>query len=171
MSKYYEIRPQEILSFLNTHKIKYKENNKDFTLQFCPLCNKPHNNEYDNMYTLNILKQIGNYKCFRCGSSGNWFDFKNKVMVKFYGKSLNELVGDTSNVSGYTQNEEERNNNAKYEIGKAYNYFIQMQKDLYPEINRYLTTLEEPSFRGISKEVLEVYKVGVGKEKFRNDLD
>ena len=123
------------------------------------------------MYTLNILKQIGNYKCFRCGSSGNWFDFKNKVMVRFYGKSLNELVGDTSNVSSYNQNEQERNNNAKYEVGKAYNYFIQMQKDLYPEINRYLTTLDEPSFRGISQEVLEVYKVGVGKEKFRNDLD
>ena len=42
---------------------------------------------------------------------------------------------------------------------------------LYPEINRYLTTTEEPSFRGISKQVLEVYKVGVGKEKFRNDQD
>jgi hypothetical protein len=92
-------------------------------------------------------------------------------MVKFYGKSLNELVGDTSNVSSYNHNEEERNNNAKYEVGKAYNYFIQMQKNLYPEINRYLTTLDEPSFRGISKEVLEVYKIGVGKEKFRNDLD
>jgi hypothetical protein len=92
-------------------------------------------------------------------------------MVKFYGKSLNELVGDTSNVSSYNHNEEERNKYAKYEVGKAYNYFIQMQKDLYPEINRYLTTLDEPSFRGISKEVLEVYTVGVGKEKFRNDLD
>jgi hypothetical protein len=45
-------------------------------------------------------------------------------MVKFYGKSLNELVGDTSNVTSYNQNEEERNNNAKYEVGKAYNYFI-----------------------------------------------
>jgi hypothetical protein len=110
MSKYYEIRPQEILNFLSTHKIKFKENSKDYTLQYCPMCNKPHNNEYDNMYTMNILKQIGNYKCFRCGSSGNWFDFKNKVMLKFYGKSLNELVGDTSNInqSFMPQNEEER---------------------------------------------------------------
>lgn len=32
MSKYYEIRPQEILNFLNTHKIKFKENSKDYTL-------------------------------------------------------------------------------------------------------------------------------------------
>lgn len=112
--------------------------------------------------------------CFRCGSSGNWFDFKNKTMIKFYGKSLNELVGNTTDVSSNSyspKSDEERNNNAKYDIKKAYNYFIQMKKDLYPEINRYLTTLEEPSFRGISKEVLEVYRIGVGKEKFRNDLD
>lgn len=34
-----------------------------------------------------------------------------------------------------------------------------------------MTTLEDPSFRGISKDVLEAYRIGVGKEKFRNDLD
>ncbi len=94
--------------------------------------------------------------------------------MRFYGKSLNELVGNTTDVSSNNyspKSDEERNNNAKYDINKAYNYFIQMKKDLYPEINRYLTTLEESSFRGISKEVLEVYRIGVGKEKFRNDLD
>ena len=46
-----------------------------------------------------------------------------------------------------------------------------MKKEIYPEINRFLTTLEDPSFRGISKSVLEVYRIGVGKEKFRNDSD
>ena len=44
-----------------------------------------------------------------------------------------------------------------------------MKKDLYPDINKYLTTLDDPSYRGISKEVLEVFRIGVGKEKFRND--
>lgn len=46
-----------------------------------------------------------------------------------------------------------------------------MKKDIYPGINNYLTTLEEPEFRGIKKEVLEKYRVGVGKEKFRNDQE
>jgi len=46
-----------------------------------------------------------------------------------------------------------------------------MKKEIYPEINRYLTSLEEPSFRGIHKSVLEKYRIGVGKEKFRNDSD
>lgn len=46
-----------------------------------------------------------------------------------------------------------------------------MTKDIYPEINQYLTSLEEPEYRGINKETLEIFKVGVGKEKFRNDQD
>ena len=61
--------------------------------------------------------------------------------------------------------------NNKYDVKIAYNYFINMKKEIYPDINRFLTTLEEPSFRGISKAVLEVYRIGVGKEKFRNDSD
>jgi hypothetical protein len=56
-------------------------------------------------------------------------------------------------------------------VKTAYNYFINMKKEIYPEINRFLTSLEEPSFRGINKAVLEVYRIGVGKEKFRNDSD
>jgi hypothetical protein len=51
------------------------------------------------MYTLNIIANTGVYHCFRCGSKGNWFDFKDKVMQKFYGKSLNELVGDNFGLS------------------------------------------------------------------------
>lgn len=30
---------------------------------------------------------------------------------------------------------------------------------------------KDPEHRFLKKEVLEVYKVGVGKEKFRNDYD
>ena len=99
MSRFYEVRPTEILNFLATHSIKFKENTKDYTLQYCPLCPKPHNNEYSNMYTMNILKDVGNYKCFRCEAQGNWFNLKNKIMQRFYGKQLNELVGDTSGVT------------------------------------------------------------------------
>jgi len=46
-----------------------------------------------------------------------------------------------------------------------------MKKDIYPDINKYLTSNEEPEFRQIKKEVLETYRVGVGKEKFRNDQE
>ncbi len=45
-----------------------------------------------------------------------------------------------------------------------------MKKNIYPEITEYLSgTTTFPEQRGIKKEVLEAYKVGVGLEKFRND--
>ena len=44
-----------------------------------------------------------------------------------------------------------------------------MKKDIYPEINEYLTSLAKPEYRGLKKKILDIYRVGVGKEKFRND--
>jgi hypothetical protein len=44
-----------------------------------------------------------------------------------------------------------------------------MKANVYPDINTYLTTMETPECRGLKKEVLEIYRIGVGKEKFRND--
>lgn len=131
MSKFYEIRPVEIVNFLSTHKLRFRENASNYTLQYCPLCPKPHNGEYDNMYTLNIIKSNGAYHCFRCGSKGNWFDFKDKVVQKYYGKSLSELVGDTTGVmsgGGPSRAEamEQAEINAKYDIKLAHNYFLQM---------------------------------------------
>jgi hypothetical protein len=51
------------------------------------------------MYKMHILKDVGNYNCFRCQAHGNWYNFKNEVIMRFYGKKLNELVGDTSGIS------------------------------------------------------------------------
>ena len=44
---------------------------------FCPFCEKPHNNQPDNMYSLCINTISGLFNCFRCGQSGNWYKFKN----------------------------------------------------------------------------------------------
>jgi hypothetical protein len=61
--------------------------------------------------------------------------------------------------------------NAKFDPKQAFNYLLQLEKGIYPDITRFLTTLEQPEFRGISLETLKVFKVGVGKEKFRNEQD
>lgn len=62
------------------------------------MCPKPHNDDYTNMYTMNIKQATGVYHCFRCASKGNWYDFKDKVMQRFYGKSLEQLVSDGSGI-------------------------------------------------------------------------
>ena len=61
--------------------------------------------------------------------------------------------------------------NAKFDVKQAFNFFLQFKKEIYPEINTYLTSLEKSEYRGIRKDVLEFFRVGVGKEKFRNDQE
>ena len=80
MSKFYEVRPHEVSNFLLTHKITFKEQNSNLSLRFCPLCPKPHNNDYSNMYTMSIKGTTGVYHCFRCGNKGNWYSFKDNVI-------------------------------------------------------------------------------------------
>ena len=96
MSRFYEIRPLEVANFLQTHKIYYREQNQNFVLKFCPLCPKPHNDDPTNMNTLSIKMPEGIFNCFRCGTHGNWFDFKNQVMLRFYGRSLSQMVNPAS---------------------------------------------------------------------------
>lgn len=60
---------------------------------------------------------------------------------------------------------------AKYDIKLAFNTYLQFTKSIYPDINTYLTSLEKPEYRGIKHSVLEKYRVGVGKEKFRNESE
>ena len=46
-----------------------------------------------------------------------------------------------------------------------------MKRDIYPEINEFLIGTTEETHRHLKKETLETFRVGVGKEKFRNDSD
>jgi len=162
------VNPAHIAEFLISQRIIFREHGNNFAIRFCPFCEKPHNNDYTNMNTLNINGTNGLYHCFRCGTKGNWYSFKNNIMLKLYGKSLDELVGGASfNADGLQTPQI----NAKYDVKLAHNAYLQLEKDIYPDINRYLTTLEEPEFRGIRKETLLAFKVGVGKEKFRNDQE
>ena len=34
----------------------------------------------DNMWKLYVLRLNGTYKCFRCNSSGSWYDFQNQMV-------------------------------------------------------------------------------------------
>ena len=50
----------------------------------------------------------------------------------------------------------------------AYQKYQALNNAVYKEVNQYLTSKEG---RFISQEVLKIYKVGAGVEKFRNDLN
>jgi hypothetical protein len=46
-----------------------------------------------------------------------------------------------------------------------------MDKEIYPEIIEYLTGTENEDQRWLKKDTLQAFRVGIGKEKFRNDND
>ena len=78
VSKYFEITTEEITKFLDSLKIEYKlRPSGQLVTKHCPFCDKPHHNKIDNIYTLNIKPDSGAFLCFRCGTRGSWFDFKN----------------------------------------------------------------------------------------------
>jgi hypothetical protein len=57
----------------------------------CPLCPKPHNNDKSNLWTLNFKENAGLFMCFRCGSSGNWKQFKKFINPEETDSSFSEI--------------------------------------------------------------------------------
>lgn len=51
----------------------------EIVVKVCPLCSKPHYGKADNHWKLYFSTDSGAYFCFRCGSKGSFFDFKQKV--------------------------------------------------------------------------------------------
>ena len=75
------------------------------------------------------------YNCFRCGKNGSWFDFKNAVIKMYYGKSVKEMVSEQQGEEGGGE---------VFEAKTALQCHMQMKKEIYPDINKYLTSMEQP---------------------------
>lgn len=87
-SKHFQIKEHDLVGFLAQFGLPFKNNGDEVKLQYCPLCPKPHRNQSDNMWTLNIQKISGVFHCFRCNASGNWFDFKRNVIRILTGQDI-----------------------------------------------------------------------------------
>lgn len=55
-----------------------------FELRECKLCHKKNRDKPDNLYKLNVWPS-GSFNCFRCSSSGNWIELKQKAEQYFSG--------------------------------------------------------------------------------------
>jgi hypothetical protein len=69
-----------VYQFLDAHQLDYAESTTTFKIKYCPFCPKPHNEEKTNLYVLNVHKEYGYYKCFRCSASGSWLQFREKIL-------------------------------------------------------------------------------------------
>ena len=73
---------------------------------------------------------------------GSWFDFKNQVIKLRYGTSLSDLV--TPRTGQYLNNLgfEPPQVVQAFDIKEAHSYYLNMRKEIYPDINKYLTGTE-----------------------------
>lgn len=59
--------------------------------------------------------------------------------------------------------------NETYDVIKAHELMENLQKEIYPEVNEYLCGTQNSEQRHIKLSTLEVFKVGIGMEPFRNE--
>lgn len=79
VSQHFRVEPDELLNVLKKFgtDIRAKPDGQ-FELKECKLCTKRNKDKPDNLWKLNVWPS-GSYNCFRCSSSGNWYDLKNKA--------------------------------------------------------------------------------------------
>ena len=79
-TNYQPPKNQEMINYLRSNGLNVIEKySGGITSETCPLCPKPHNSDKSNLWTLNFKQDSGLFICFRCGSSGNWNQFKKYI--------------------------------------------------------------------------------------------
>ncbi|KAF0695088.1 Aste57867_14073 [Aphanomyces stellatus] len=79
VSKYYELEDHRIIDeFLRRKGLVLKETPTHYIVRDCPFCH-PTKGRTDNLFKLYVNKTNGVYICHRCGASGSWFTFKQRL--------------------------------------------------------------------------------------------
>ena len=80
VSRYYELEDRnEVRAFLGRKALAFRESDSHFVVKECPFCHATRGRA-DNLFKLYVHKSKGVYLCHRCGASGSWFEFKQKVI-------------------------------------------------------------------------------------------
>lgn len=128
-------------------------------IQDCPFC-KPTYGKPENQWKLCIFSN-GGYNCVRCGSRGSWYDFKQRLGDLPYANAIQQS-GVGSTIRGGTGSSEYTPLNQD----EVVSYIESL--DQHPDIIEYLTG-NKPGQRGLSLDVLKLYKVGVKIHRFPID--
>lgn len=174
VSKHYkEIDDTTILSLLEKFKLENKRYaSGQIVVKYCPFCQKPHNFQRDNQYTLNIKSNSGAFFCFRCGTKGSWLDFKNliyngteKSNLYDYTKLISPVGGsfETNTSSSFPVSEPKLANESL-----AFLHTKNLESPEFESTKNYLINKDSES-RHLSLESLRKYRVGAGLERFSNE--
>ena len=109
------------------------------------------------MWTLGIDMAKGLFNCFRCGTNGNWFQFK---------KYLRGNLISHNHENGAEHNHHAEQNVPNYSVIEMHKLINNLEHNIYPDSIKYLTDPSVPGSRHLKLETLKKFKVGLGQEKF-----
>ncbi|KYQ94381.1 T7-like mitochondrial DNA helicase [Tieghemostelium lacteum] len=156
VSSHYKVNVDNILQYLDRKKLVYKIVGQEIIIKECPFC-PDTKGKFDNLWKLYISKETAAYFCHRCANKGSWIDLK---------VNLGDLTLDQMGVIQKTSN---ANNNNNYDdinptdLKKLNAYSAELKN--HPDVIKKLTGTEKGE-RGLSMEVLELYRVGVTSQSF-----
>jgi twinkle protein len=185
VSKHYVVPPNELKKVIDHMSSETRPQNGQLQVKVCKLCTKSNKTKADNIWKLNI-RPDGSYYCFRCSCGGSWFDLKKKVSetvdglpfvesTDIFGKSNNksQLKAISTNIK-----DQESNNIDIKEILPLQKESLSYTRTLFDnildankEINENVKKVQQYLFveRGLEREILMKYGVGISSQQFPND--
>ncbi|KAM9969637.1 hypothetical protein ACTFIR_001473 [Dictyostelium discoideum] len=174
VSSHYKVNEESMLSYLDRKKLVYKIIGKQIIVKECPLCHDTKG-KFDNFWKLYISRETAAFFCHRCGCKGSWIDLKvnlgdlsldhsnHKSIMKSSSSSSSSTTTTSTSTNKTSNNETEESTISIADLKKMLNYSNELNN--HQDVIKKLTGKEKGE-RGLSKEVLEFYKVGVTSQQF-----
>ncbi|KAK5578749.1 hypothetical protein RB653_008422 [Dictyostelium firmibasis] len=168
VSSHYKVNEESMLSYLDRKKMVYKIIGKQIIVKECPLCHDTKG-KFDNFWKLYISRETAAFFCHRCGCKGSWIDLKVNLGDLSLDHSNHKSIikstpsSKTSSTSSPTSSTNEEPTVSIADLKKMLNYSNELNN--HQDVIKKLTGKEKGE-RGLSKEVLDFYKVGVTSQQF-----
>lgn len=182
----YAPRPDEVQKLFIANGIAHAISGQELVVQFCPLCEKPHYNARDNMNTLCVNIVSGLFNCFRCGKSGTWGQLKRLLGVgRWHGDARPEDAHQQphhgtgpsfydqmrNGMGGGPQSRPIEGPPETFPVFKMKQLMDNLKHNIYESATEYLVGTEKKEQRHLTLETLQKFRVGVGEERFYDDIE
>lgn len=190
VSKHFNVDPKElgrVISSMNTEiregtdgKIEIKE---------CKMCPKGNKSKPDNLWKL-LVRKDGSYYCYRCSKGGSWFDLKKKAFTDSDSLDESPITSTVKDIiSGADDDCSSANSSLLTSVSSSNSKSSALpdqeisrgfSRRLFPYLGELDSAIESDedvrktrdyllSVRGLDKDIIMRYGVGVSSQKFPSD--
>ncbi len=166
-SKYYKLSESEVANYLKRHDVPFRKTGRHLVIKECPFCH-PTKGLPANMYKLYVLAKTGVYMCHRCHAKGSWHQLRTQIGGAVDGActpvmGFDEVAGDNDAHAAAVEDNASKAPCPPRASLKTYH------QNLHVKHREMLDFVAME--RGLTKEVLEKYRVGLAHSTFRDDED